>query len=272
MIRATAFMAGLLAASWAGAAERGAAVREPVRYVVDDAVGPAVWMQRLVGRFRIEGAIHYERYIEPLDPGRRGKLQEETLQFDVNGDPDPESQKILTLRPKVSDWTRSTTGKGDCINFGSGPGLQCVINVEWEDVWGNAVRAGLGGVSNLKPAMILAGLSPRTGSIRFLEVDDKGLAHPGQVVLDGNAVILKPPCVNAPGVWKCEIVVRVEARPDAGILFAQITNRLFFQRAEGGGRENVEELLTVSFSLRRTAQATDASRIPASSPPAQGSR
>lgn len=260
VMRAAMFSLALLAvAESGGAAERGAALRKPATYVLDDAVDPAVWMQRLVGRFRLDGAIHYEEYIEPLDRGRRGKLQVESLLFDSNGEPilpaDEEgAPTIMVMRPKVRDWTRSTAGKGDCINFGNGPGLQCVINVHWEDVWGDAVRSGLGGMSDLKPAMILAGLAPATGGIRFLEVDDKGLAHPGQVTLEGSSAILKPPCVNTPGVWNCEIVIKVEAGPDARILFAQVTNRLLFQRAEVGQRENVEQILTLSLSMRREQQ------------------
>lgn len=96
---------------------------------------------------------------------RRGKRQEETLLFDINGEPDPDSLKIMVWRPKVSDWTRRAAGKRDCIAFGRGPGLQCVINVDWEEMWrGSAAAAQLGGVSDLKPAMILATPGPTPGS------------------------------------------------------------------------------------------------------------
>lgn len=149
-----------LPAGAAGASQRGAAVREPVKRVVDDAVGdPAVWTKRLVGRFGLDGIIHHE--YEIIDHGPR--------------DADP--------RGPFNVWDVSLRGKSDCIDFTEAAGLQCVLNVSWQEQWMANLKAPLGGVPDMTPGMLLAGLAPTTapGQIRILQVDRRGLAHPGAV-------------------------------------------------------------------------------------------
>lgn len=226
------------------AAERGASVRKPVRYVADDAVGdPTDWMKRFVGRFRLDGSIHHESEI--IDHGTR--------------DADPPGP--------IEGWTESLRGRSDCIDFTEAAGLQCVLNVVWPEVWSKSLKIPMGGVPDLTPGMLLAGLSPSSapGTIRILEVDTRGLAHPGSVTLGGYTARAELPCVNMPGTHDCEQIFRITARPDSKLIFVTFTVRVRAIKAKldrkaqlgsVGGRverstELLEDRLTVSFSLRR---------------------
>jgi hypothetical protein len=151
VVRLAMPVAGLLAvADPAVCAQRGEAVREPARYEVDDTVGdPAAWTKLLVGRFRFDGSIHHE--YEIIDHGS------------LDADP----------RGPFDDWDVSLQGKGDCIDFTEAAGLQCVLNVVWQEQWLANLKVPLGGAPDLTPGMLLAGLMPSTGpgKIRVLEVD-----------------------------------------------------------------------------------------------------
>src|SRR6185369_1914434 len=116
-----------LADAGADAAQRGERVRKPVRYEVDDAVGnPAEWTKRLVGRFRLDGSIHHESEIIDHEPR----------------DADP---------PVFEIWNESLQGRSDCIDFTEAAGLQCVLNVFWQEVWRPSLKIGMGGVPDLTP-------------------------------------------------------------------------------------------------------------------------
>jgi hypothetical protein len=255
----------------AGAAERGAAVREPVKYEVDDAVGdPAEWTKRFVGRFRLDGSIHHESEI--IDHGSR----------DADPRDLPEEQ-----------WTEALQGRSDCIDFTEAAGLQCVLNVFWQQVWGKNLKIQMGGVPDLTPGMLLAGLLPSTapGKIQILEVDTRGLAHPGAVELRGVTAITRLPCVNMPGTFDCEQKFTITAKPDSKLIFVVLTIRVHAVKAKLDRKielgyvistpdehrlerstELLEERLTISFTLRREPQAVDVPRVPAANPPVQGSR
>jgi hypothetical protein len=255
----------LPAADQARAAGRGEAVREPVTYEVDDEVGdPAVWTKRLVGRFRVDGSIHHD--FEIIDHGDR--------------DADPAGP--------LEVWDVSMQGKIDCIDFTAGAGLQCVLNVFWQEQWRDNLKDQLGGMPDLTPGMLLAGVTPSTpGTIRMLEVDRRGLAHPGSVKLGGYTARTELPCVNMPGTQKCEQSLRITAKPDSKLVFVVLstTVRAFRSKLErkqvlgtlGNGSternmELYEERLVVSFSLRREPQPSEAPRAPAAKRSAQGSR
>jgi hypothetical protein len=111
------------------------------------------------------------------------------------------------------------------------------------------------GASNLRPGMILAGIAPSSpGTIRLLVVDDKGLAHPGTLRISGDAAIAAAPCVNEPGKLTCEQKFRIEARPEARIVFVTFGVRTTFLGPIPGGKRSivrVEELLEISLALRR---------------------
>jgi len=226
----------------AGAAERGAAVRKPAVYEADVAIGdPAEWTKRLVGRFRLDGSIHHEQEI--IDHGSR--------------DADPRGPFEL--------WDVSLQGKSDCIDFTEAAGLQCVLNVSWEEIWRLTRQLPIGSVPDLTPGMLLAGLAPSAapGTIRILEVDKRGLAHPGSVTLGGYTARTELPCVNMPGSQECEQIFRITAKPDSKLIFVTFTVRVRGVRSKSerkqlspGERptELLEERLTVSFSMRREPQ------------------
>jgi hypothetical protein len=237
-------MLGLLAgADLAGAAPRDAGVRKPVTYEVDDAVGdPAAWTKRLVGRFRFDGIIHHESEI--IDHGSRD--------FDPRG--------------AFELWDVALQGRSDCIDFTEAAGLQCVLNVFWHEQWRNNLKDQLGGVPDLTPGMLLAGLTPSVpGTIRILEVDKRGLAHPGSVTLGGYTARTRLPCVNTPGAQYCEQIFTITAKPDSRLIFVSFTVRVRAVRSKllrktqlaPGERstELFEERLRVSFTLRREPPA-----------------
>jgi hypothetical protein len=251
-------IAGLLLAGIAGAAAPRTA---PVKNVEAPAaiVEPAVWMKRLAGRFRVEGAIRHEEMVD-FSP-----------QSDAPPTPlNPEGEVRGTLL-YLYEWVQSVQGKADCVGIGKGPGLQCVINLVWPEQWRVTGQAQIGGVANLSPAMILAGLvsSDPDSGIRILLVDEKGIGYPGAPALSGDTAIVRPPCVNHPGMQRCEQVARLAAKADASTLFMQLSVKVRFMRNKSDRKrflervdpddplspmeksmESVEEILDVSLSLK----------------------
>lgn len=217
------------------------------------------WLLRLPGRYQFEGVIRHEEVVADPD---RDEVDEET------------GATVMRHTPwRLNIWTQAVQGKGDCIEFGSGPGLQCVINLVWPQVWRGTGKAQLGGVSDLNPAMILAGVAPASGGIRFLLVDQKGLAHPGSSTLRGDTAATSPACVNMPGMQNCKQTVRLTARADGRSPQLVISTSMRFNRSKTDRKpflervdpndplspmerpsEWVEEMLDISFSLRRVAQ------------------
>lgn len=122
-----------------------------------------VWLSRLAGRFEYEGMAN------PY-----GSLPEEP---------------------------RPVSGRSDCMTVGNGPGVQCVLDVRWRDrrdVMGNVVPP----YPNLNPSMMLFGYEPGTAQLRFLQVDNMGIAAGGTGVLTGNTAKLTtgPPRTGSVGV------------------------------------------------------------------------
>jgi len=258
-LRAALFVS-VLAAGRAGAQPHASPPPAPEEAVVTP--DPDVWLGQLVGRFRFDGAIHHEETVD--DPDR-----DET--DEVTG---------LTVRKHtpwhLNSWTQPIQGKADCIAVGDGPGLQCVVNVIWPEMWRSTGKAQLGGVSDMSPAVILAGLAPTSGGIRVLLVDHKGLAHPGSTTLSGDSANSSPPCVNTPGVQRCKQTVKLTAKPGAAHMYLVISTGVYFRRDKTDRKqflekvepnnpyspmensmEWVEEDLDVSFSLQRESQAAD---------------
>jgi len=220
-----------------------------------------VWLQRLAGRYGFDGAIHHQ---ETVDDPDRDEVDE------VTG---------LTVHRHtpwhLNDWSQPIHGKGDCITFGAGPGLQCVVSVVWPEMWRSTGKAQLGGVTDMSPAVILAGLAPSIGGIRLLLVDHKGLAHPASIALHGDAASTSPACVNSPGVQRCKQTITLTAKADGRTPYLVISTSVYYLRDKTDRKmflekvdpsdpaspterptEWVEERLDVSFSLRREAQGT----------------
>lgn len=95
-----------------------------------------------------------------------------------------------------ADDVRIVKGFSDCRIVGEGPGVQCVININWPEIGPNGSRGGP--PHNLAPSMILHGLDPGTATIRILQVDSKGLAEGAEGTLKSAGVVKTVmPCVNA---------------------------------------------------------------------------
>jgi hypothetical protein len=220
----------------------------------------ADWLRRLPGRYDLAGVIYH---IEKADFD--GALDA------LDGEPAGTTQLL-------NEWAQPVVGKADCIAFAEAPGLQCVINVSWPDMWNfKTGRASVGAVSDLTPAMVLAGVNPADESIRFLLVDKRGLGHPSSLVLKGERAVAKVPCVNLPGVQTCNQKFTLEARATSNLIFVTMSVEVRYLRSkldrklgldpplESGTAENpvpgrrqversnewLEELLEVSFSVKR---------------------
>ncbi len=265
VITATVLVAGQAAAQ-PRAAPEAAQIEEVPTPPTDE------WLQRLPGRYIFDGVIHHQE-IADFDP------REDFPDGDVAGP----SQYL-------NEWQQPIVGKGDCIEFADGaPGLQCVINVLWPEMWDAFTgRASLGAVSDLTPGMVLAGINPDTQAIRFLLVDKRGLGHPGSLVLKGEAATAKVPCVDLPGVLRCEQKFQITAKAESRNIFVVLSTSLRYQRSKmdrkqfldhiGGddgplekSREWLDELLDVSFSLRREARPEEGSAAAPATLPAQES-
>jgi hypothetical protein len=244
-------LAGLmLTASHALAAPRDAQQAAAVEDVPTPPTGE--WLQRLPGRYIFDGVIHHVE-IADYDPRDDYPV----------GD-------VLGPSQYLNEWSQPIVGKGDCIEFADGePGVHCVINVLWPEMWDIMTgRASLGAVSDLTPAMVLAGVNPDTQAVRFLLVDKRGLGHPGALVVNGDAASAKISCVDLPGMLRCEQKFQVTAKAETRSNFVVVSPALRYQRSKldrtpfldhiGGDdgpiekpREWLDELLDVSFSLRR---------------------
>jgi hypothetical protein len=154
---------------------------------------------------------------------------------------------------------RSIKGVGDCVSIGAGPGVQCVLNVSWLDIYivnfggdnldspGGGVSTVPGAVSYLNPAMILFGLDPGKAAINHLLVDNKGLPEGGLGTNTGNRATFRTRCVNQPGVvGGCERILRIEAAADARILYIWID-------VEMGPKGIDPPVSSIVLSLRRVA-------------------
>lgn len=130
-----------------------------------------VWLRRLAGRFRYEGTLDRE-------PGSV---------------PDP----------SLPANTAQVEGLGDCVTIGAGPGVHCVINLDWPPPYPRTLE-GVSPeafvdpvfVANLDPAMILFGIDAGASQLAYLQVNQKGLAEPGTGVVVGNIARFEAPCVN----------------------------------------------------------------------------
>lgn len=188
-----------------------------------------VWLRRLVGRYTFEGMV----------------------QIVHDGDCD-------SIEPQIC---QSIKGKGDCVAVGDGPGVQCILDVTWLDMFQQP-----GGVSYLDPAMALFGLDPGNSALNYLLVDNKGLPEGGQGYIKGNRATFRTLYVNAPvllmemgdkakGVTNVYRTVRLDARPDATVVHWSMDIEL-----EAAG----ERVMWTRFemTLRRVPQDEEAGKSP----------
>lgn len=156
---------------------------------------PELWLGRLVGKYKFEGLV------QVVAKGDCGPLP-----------PDPAKQDQQSEAPP-EPYCRTIKGKGDCAAIGTGPGVQCVLNVYWQDMYETAFQkseadatevdaspTGVfelpGGFSYLDPAMALFGVDPVKAEIHYLLVDNKGMPEGGPGAVVGNRATFQTRCVN----------------------------------------------------------------------------
>ena len=132
------------------------------------------WLKLLVGKFRYEGGVE--------------------------------------IQVEADRARRQAQGSADCTAFGLAPGVHCEIHLFWPGVQGAGGVEIPGGAPTLLPAMIQYGLNPDNIGIRFLLVDNKGLAHYGQGYLVNDTLTTTTPCSEASG--NCQRITRVTPSVD----------------------------------------------------------
>lgn len=196
---------------------------------------PEIWLRRLVGTYHVEGQVHV------LSMGDCGELPPDPAQQQNPGPPPPPACQTIN-------------GMGDCIGIGAGPGVQCIFNVSWIDLYdisfeGGTVDAQPGAVSYLNPAMALFGIDPVKGAINYLLVDNKGLPEGGPGSNSGYFASFTTRCVN--NEVGCLRTIRIEARPDASIVYLRIDIE-----TEASG----DPITNIVMSLRRIPSALASTR------------
>jgi hypothetical protein len=191
-----------------------------------------VWLQRLVGNFTFEGLV------QVVARGDCAPLP-----------PDPAKQAQMSEAPP-EPYCRTIKGKGDCVAIGKGPGVHCVLNVLWKEMYETVmqkVEAGAdsvdtsptgvfelpGGAPYLDPSMALFGLNPGNAQIDYLLVNNKGMPEGGPGSVAGNRATFRTGCVNEAALLAamkqedfnnrkpstCERALHFDAKPDAKVLF-----------------------------------------------------
>jgi hypothetical protein len=169
------------------------------------------------------------RKVADLIPFLRRILGQYTIdgKVDLGGQGKPEDK-----------WT--AVGTGNCVGFGVAPGVQCELNVKWPQIPGPNGEAIMSGVMGMEPMMILYGLEPDELGIRYLQVNNKGLAEGATGYMLNDTVTFKTPCVNTqPG---CQRVTRVTTRSDSKVVDFQIDTEIDYKVAA-----------RFNFKLRRVA-------------------
>lgn len=148
------------------------------------------WLRRLLGEYTIEGYV---------DLGGRGEPDEQ----------------------------RTVRGTGVCVGFGVAPGVQCEFNIRWPETRARGGGEILGGVSNLSPAMILFGLEPDEIGVRYLQVDNRGLAEGSRGGIIGDSAVFRTPCAD--GIEGCERSMRIITRSDSKLVEMQVDTEIYYQ-------------------------------------------
>lgn len=198
---------------------------------VTDPAEIGTWVRQLVGRYRFEGMVQ--------------------VVYAPRGVP---AYPCVTEEGRPQDYCTGVKGKGDCVAVGKGPGVQCVLNVAWQDIY-EIIQPGEqastdpvgvfnlpGGVSYLDPAMMLYGIDPGKAALSYLLVDNKGLPEGGTGAIAGTRAVFRVPCVNAPALFSamkpaprdreegsprsCERIMRIDAKPDARLLYMSVDTEI----------------------------------------------
>jgi hypothetical protein len=135
------------------------------------------WLRRLLGEFKIDGYV------------------------DLRGDGRPEARLPVT-------------GRAKCVPFGIAPAVHCDLNIDWPRPTGRDGEEITGGLSTLRPAVIVFAFEADRFAIRYLLVHSDGTADYGQDYLRGSTLAVTTRCVESAA--KCQRVLRVTAKSDGG--------------------------------------------------------
>jgi hypothetical protein len=161
------------------------------------------WIRRLLGRYTLQGYV------------------------DAGGKGDPADR-------------RTVRGIGLCVGFGVAPGVQCEIHVVGPQSMTDGESSVPESVAALAPAMILYGVEPDDLGIRYLQVDNRGLAEGATGDVIGNTATFRTRCVDV--AEACERVTRITAVSESKVVdvqvdtevYSQLTARLRFQMMRVG--------------------------------------
>ncbi|MEO8313476.1 MAG: hypothetical protein ABI645_01665 [Pseudomonadota bacterium] len=182
----------------------------------------AEWLKRLRGRFKYDGMVQVGDCV--MVPSAAG------------GPP-----------PPPTDNCQGIKGKSDCVGIGDGPGVQCILNVIWQDIFHVNYEDGTVTevlVSYLDPAMELYGVDPRNSAVTRMMVDNKGRGENGSGFIKGDTAKFKSRCVStvvSQTAEECFRIVRIEAKPDARLLYVWL----------GTQYEPASETTFATMALRR---------------------
>jgi hypothetical protein len=87
--------------------------------------------------------------------------------------------------------------------------------VLWDEVHGPNGEEVPGGVSTLSPAMIQYGLDPDRLGVRFMQVDNRGIAERGNGYLFSDTLATTTPCV---GISDCQRITKINAHTDGNFI------------------------------------------------------
>lgn len=238
------------------------------------------WLRRLAGNYQLDGAVEVV-FFPPEDNHGCAPMPE--------GGPYPraigrEPSEGEERPPPVLPWNpycSTIKGVADCVALGKGPGVHCVLNATWPDMYDMVTdeinpdftrnETGIfslpGGVAYLRPSAMLFGLDPGNAAISYLLVDHKGMPEGGKGELNGNRATFKTTCVNAPVLlaairpptrparppllgasWRtCDRVLYIDAKPEAKVVNMSVEIRI-----------DDEPFTRIEMTMRRQDTATPA--------------
>jgi hypothetical protein len=150
------------------------------------------WIRRLLGRYTLQGYV------------------------DVGGKGDPADR-------------RTVRGIGLCVGFGVAPGVQCEMHVVGPQSAADAGQSVPESVAALAPAMILYGVEPDDLGIRYLQVDNRGLAEGATGDVIGNTATFRTRCADV--AEGCERVTRITAVSESKVVDVQVDTEIHSQLA-----------------------------------------
>jgi hypothetical protein len=255
----------LLASGGASADPRGG---QTAGQEVGPPVPPEEWLRRLVGKYKFDGLV------QVVALGDCGPLP-----------PDPANQETTSEAPP-EPYCRTIKGKGDCVAIGTGPGVQCILNVSWQDMYEivypttsegevNTDPAGVfelpGGPSYLDPSMALFGIDPGKSEINYLLVDQKGMPEGGLGYVRSNRATFRSECVNESNLLNamkpvefnerlpasCNRIIHFDARPDSKVVLItmdiEINDDAFTRITMTMRREATEEKVAAPATTAKPA-------------------